>query len=121
MNKIRLKRMEKELLKVIAVTVAQKLRDKKLDLVTISAIKLSGDFSIAKVYFTDMSELDKNIVRKTLAKSSGFIKKEIAAAHFMRAIPELHFFYDEVEDNARNIENLLNKIQNEKQTEKRDE
>jgi len=113
MKGIRLKRMEKELLKVVSQTVNNKLRDKKLQFVTISEIKLSGDFSVAKIYFTALGRKDIKSIQKTLTRSSGFIKKEIATKHIMRSIPELHFYFDEVEENARKLDSIFDKIHKE--------
>ncbi|MCD4817201.1 MAG: 30S ribosome-binding factor RbfA [Candidatus Cloacimonetes bacterium] len=113
MKGIRLKRMEKELLKVVSQTVNSKLRDKKLQFVTISEVKLSGDFSIAKVYFTALGRKDIKTIQKTLTRSSGFIKKEIGTKQIMRSIPELHFYFDEVEENARKLDSIFDKIHKE--------
>jgi len=113
MNSIRLKRMEKELLKVISQTVNNKLRDKNLELVTITEVKLSRDFSIAKIYFTALDQKNIKSIQKTLIKSSGFIKKEIGAKQIIRSIPELHFYFDEIEENARKLNDIFKKIHDE--------
>jgi ribosome-binding factor A len=105
--------MEKELKKLISSVVTFKLQDSHIEQVTITAIKLAPDFSSARIYFTDLSDYSKESVLKALTKSSGFIKNEIAKAKMIRTIPDLSFFYDEVEENADKLEKLFQKIHEE--------
>lgn len=114
MVRIRIQRLEKELLKFINNVVTYKLRDKNLEWVSISAVKLSNDISLAKIYFTFLGEKSPQQVQDTLNKSSGFIKKELAAAKFLRQIPELIFLPDDLEKNARHLDKIFAKIHAEK-------
>jgi len=115
MVRIRIQRLEKELLKFINNIVTYKLRDKNLEWVSISAVKLSNDISHAKIYFTFLGEKSPQNILETLTKSSGFIKKEIAAAKFLRQIPELIFLPDDLEKNAQNLDKIFAKIHAEKE------
>jgi len=110
---IRIKRLEKELFKIISSTVSFKLRDKRLSCVTITSVRLTNDMSLAKVYFTQYDKLADAVVQETLQRSSGAIKKEIAAAKLMRTIPNIRFLYDELEENARSLEDIFAQIRNE--------
>ena len=113
MASIRIKRLEKELFKIISSTVSFKLRDKRLSCVTITSVRLTNDMSLAKVYFTQYDKLADAVVQETLQRSSGAIKKEIAAAKLMRTIPNIRFLYDELEENARSLEDIFAQIRNE--------
>ena len=115
MVRIRIQRLEKELLKFINNIVIYKLRDNNLEWVSISAVKLSNDISHATIYFTFLGEKSPQNVLETLTKSSGFIKKELAAAKFLRQIPELIFLPDDLEKNARHLDNIFAKIHAEKE------
>jgi len=110
---IRIKRLEKELFKIISSTISYKLRDKRLSCVTVTSIRLTSDMSLAKVFFTQYDKLANAVVQDTLQRSSGAIKKEIAAAKLMRTIPNLKFVYDELEENARNLEDIFAQIRSE--------
>ncbi len=114
MPNIRIQRMEKELLKLFNNVLNHKLRDKNLQWITISEIKLSKDISHARVYFTFLNKGSKEKIKKVLTKSSGFFKKEIASSKLLRVIPELTFFYDELEENARHLDDIFKKIHAEK-------
>lgn len=69
--------------------------------------------SLAKVYFTQYDKLADAVVQETLQRSSGAIKKEIAALKLMRTIPNIRFEYDKLEDNARSLEDIFAQIRNE--------
>jgi len=114
MSKIRIQRLEKELLKLMNNVLSFKIRDKNLTWVTITNIRLSNDMSHAKIYFSFLGENSKEEVLQSLQKSAGFFKNEIAKAKMMRTIPEIVFFYDELQENARKLDKILEKINSEK-------
>jgi ribosome-binding factor A len=105
--------MEKELLKLISSALTLRMRDQHLANVTITAVRLSPDFSTAKIYFTDFSEYELEIVGNALVKSTGFFKNEIAKTKMMRTIPELIFCFDEAEERAKKLDLLFEKIKEE--------
>jgi ribosome-binding factor A len=114
MSRIRIQRFEKELLKLISNTINYKLRDKNLDFITITDVKLSNDMSHAKFFYTHMSDQSRSEIQKTLEKSTGVIKQAIASAKLMRRIPDIIFQYDEIESNARNLDKIFEQIKAEK-------
>jgi len=117
MTRIRIQRLESELFKLISNVVNFKMRDKKLRMINISAVKLSNDMSHAKIFFTSLDDTHTDKILQAFRNSKGFLKKEIAAAKFMRSVPELHFFYDETEENARHLDDLFARIKAESNNE----
>ena len=117
MTRIRIQRLESELLKLISTVVNFKLRDKNLAMVTVTHIRLSNDLSQCRIYYSHLDLNNKNAVATAFKKSAGFIKREIAAAKFMRIIPELSFEYDTTEEKARHLEDLFSRIHNENKDE----
>ena len=118
MPSIRVQRFEKELLKLISKVVSYKLRDKNLAWVSISSVKLSPDFSHARVYFTHITNTSHAKVLDALKRCTGVIKREIASAKMMRVIPEITFFYDDLEEKADQLEDIFQKIHQEKENSK---
>ena len=114
MSRIRIQRFEKELLKLVSSTINYKLRDKHLEFVSITSVKLSNDLSHAKFFYTHMNDEAREEIQKVLEKSTGFIKQTIASAKLMRRIPEIIFQYDEVEENARKLDKIFAVIDAEK-------
>lgn len=115
MNMIRIKRMQKELLKLVSNITQFQFRDKHFDQVTITAVSLSPDFSVAKIYFTDLSDFTHRDIIQSFEKGAGYIKNEIAKAKLMRTIPELHFFYDEIEEKAAKLDQIFQQIHTEEE------
>ncbi|MCF7858473.1 MAG: 30S ribosome-binding factor RbfA [Candidatus Cloacimonetes bacterium] len=114
MARIRIKRLESELLKLISNIINYKLRDNNLTMVTVTGVKLTNDLSYLKIFFSHFDETNTEDVLNSLNKSSGFIKNEIAKAKFMRKIPQLIFEYDKLEEEARDLDKIFAKINAEK-------
>lgn len=80
--------------------------------VSIVEVKVSPDLSVAKVYLSMLMASDK---QKVLDRVNGN-KKEIRKAlgekigKQVRIIPELAFFVDEVEENARRIDDIIKNL-----------
>ena len=72
MARIRIQRLEKELTKLISNTILLKLRDKKIQSVTITSVSLTNDMSLLKIYFTHLGkESDKKVLDLDIHSVSG--------------------------------------------------
>jgi len=111
MSKIRIQRMESELIKLFNTALSFEIRDDNLSWVSISTIKLSPDFKYARIYFTCLSH-NANIekILKAFKRTNGFFRGKIASAKMMRVVPELKFFYDDTEKVASELDDLFKKI-----------
>ncbi|MBW6516149.1 MAG: 30S ribosome-binding factor RbfA [Candidatus Cloacimonetes bacterium] len=110
----RMARLEKEILRILNNALVNKINDQRLQWVTITEVELTPDLQLAKIYFSKLNdEKDDTEYLPILTKASGFLKKEIAAAHILRRIPEIRFFYDDTGNRARKIESLLDKLSDE--------
>ena len=80
-------------------------------LVSVSAVRISPDMSIARVYLSVFpSERSQEIV-KNINDNMKSIRYELGTRvrHQLRIIPELKFFVDESLDYAERIDDLLKK------------
>lgn len=80
-------------------------------LVSVSAVRISPDMSIARVYFSVFpSERSQEIV-KNINDNMKSIRYELGTRvrHQLRIIPELKFFVDDSLDYAERIDELLKK------------
>ena len=78
--------------------------------VTITDVKVSNDLSYAKVYFTVLDQNKINLTLKGLKEASGFIRHELRNRVDIRQIPELEFVYDESLEEAKKIEDIIDKL-----------
>jgi ribosome-binding factor A len=88
------------------------MQDPRLESVTITAVVLSGDLQIAKVYFRVYQATNQKIAdaQAGLESAVGYLKRRIAAEIEVRRVPELKFFYDQSLERAARIDELLTKI-----------
>ena len=78
-------------------------------MVTPTAVRISPDLGVAKVYVSIFAGPKPNEVLTHLKRASGTVRYELAKAirNQLRKAPELHFYLDDSLDYAENIDNLL--------------
>ncbi len=80
----------------------------------VSAVKVTGDLRLAKVYVRALAlgadDQSKRALIKALERAKGFLRREIAQRLGLRYAPELRFFYDESIDRGAEMEALLREI-----------
>lgn len=91
-----------------------KMSDPRLEGVTITSVKLSGDLQIASVYYRVYSDDLIEKAQKGLESAAGYFRKQLADALEVRRVPELKFYYDKSIEYGSNIEKLLYKLREEK-------
>ena len=92
----------------IADLLSKKMSDPRMEMVTISGVKMSSDLRVADVYVTVFG--DKKKIRQALEgfkKSKGFIKKSIAPKLGLKFMPDLRFFRDDTFDKAAQMDELI--------------
>ena len=95
--------------KSIAEIITLELKNPHLGFVTISEVKVSKDFSYAKVFVSFINEADIEEGMKVLEKSKGFIRSGLAKRLDTRRCPELVFVLDEGFKREARITELLKK------------
>ena len=107
---IKIERISDALIEQISYIVSNKVKNKDINFVTITDVKVSSDLGFAKVYFTVLDDSKKDSTLKALKEASGFIRHELRDRIEIRQIPELTFVYDESINEAKNIEDIIEKI-----------
>ncbi|ADI14505.1 30S ribosome-binding factor RbfA [Truepera radiovictrix] len=74
------------------------LKDPRIPVVaTIERVRLSADFSAAKVLVSTLREEDEAPLKAALERASGFLQRRLAAAADLRRTPRLSFHTDPAE------------------------
>ena len=107
---IKIERISDALIEQISYIVSNKVKNKDINFVTITDVKVSSDLGFAKVYFTVLDDSKRESTLKALKEASGFIRHELRDRIDIRQIPELTFVYDESIDEAKKIEDIIEKI-----------
>ena len=108
---IKTERIGNLLVSEISDILANEVYDEDIKFVTITAVKVDTDLSLAQVYCTvfDVSKKDKCLHDLNAAK--GFIKTELAKRKLeIRKIPDLRFIYDESIAYGNKIESIIRQI-----------
>lgn len=91
------------------------VRDPAVGHVVISAVRVTDDLSIARVYVRVLEEIDadrQDAVVRALERATGFLRKELGHRLQLRHVPALEFYWDDVVDSALRIESILDEIRN---------
>ena len=99
------------------------VRDPAAKDVVVSAVRMTDDLSIARVYVRVLEEIDSDrqeAVVDALRRATGFLRREIGPQLQLRHVPKLEFYWDEVVDSGLRIESILEEIREEPGTDSED-
>ena len=100
--------------KELSDLLATKIKDPRLDLVTITLVKISGNLRSAQVYFTVVEGPERRVGALTgLESAKGYLKRKLSHRLNLKHMPELKFVYDESFDRAAAMDRILKTIENE--------
>lgn len=87
------------------------LKDPRIGFVTITAVEVSDDLRLAKVYFTVIgSDEEKKAAQEGLNSSRSFLRREMGKQMKMRYVPDIIFRYDTSLEYGNRIDGLLKDI-----------
>jgi ribosome-binding factor A len=87
------------------------LKDPRLDMVTITGVKLSDDLRHATVYFAAHGSDERQAeARQGFESAAGFIRSHLRRETDLRFIPELRFQYDKSMEEGAKIDRLLREV-----------
>ncbi|GAA0702833.1 30S ribosome-binding factor RbfA [Kitasatospora atroaurantiaca] len=94
---------------VVAETLQRRIKDPRLGYVTITDTRVTGDLREATVFYTVYGdEAEREASAAALESAKGVIRSEVGKIG-VRFTPTLTFVADALPDNARNIDDLLDK------------
>lgn len=83
------------------------LSDPRLASVTLTAVKVTQDMSVATVYYRVYQDSQKQGAQRGLESATSLFKKRLSEVLDIRRVPDLKFVYDVSIENAARIETLL--------------
>ncbi len=97
--------------KAITDLLQKKVQDPRLEMATVSSVKMSPDLRVAFVYVTTYSQdIKKSQLIEGCKRSSGFIKKHIGSSLGLKYMPEFRFVYDDSFDRAAEMDALISSV-----------
>ncbi|WP_028851058.1 30S ribosome-binding factor RbfA [Thermocrispum municipale] len=110
----RARRLAKRIGQIVASTIEHEIKDPRLNYVTITDTRLTGDLRDATVYYTVLGESvdaepDMAGAAAALESARGLLRSKVGAGTGVRFTPTLTFVPDNVPESARHIDELLAK------------
>ena len=105
-------RVGMEIKREVNEILQKKVRDPRVQGVTITDVQMLGDLSVAKVYYTILSNLasDNQKAQIGLEKATGTIKRELGHNLKLYKIPDLTFVKDESIEYGNKIDEMLRNL-----------
>ena len=97
--------------KTLSNLLQKDIHDPRLEMATITGVKMSRDLRKARVYFAiSGTAAAKGGAVKGFESAMGYIKRTLARQLGLRYMPELTFFYDESFDYGSRIDEVLESV-----------
>ena len=102
------RRIESEMQRVLAELISREVKDPRVGFVTITAVEMLGDMSMARVLFVPFGlRHTAEEVQAGLARASGFMRGEVGRRLSLRHAPRLEFKLDESIEHAHRLTHLI--------------
>jgi ribosome-binding factor A len=106
----------------IAQIVGYELEDPRLTMVTVTDVRISSDKRDAKVYVTIVGNEDEHkSALAALKHAAPYVRKQLGLSLNLPRTPELHFVRDRVEEEGERVDQLLQQIEKEWESQGKDE
>jgi len=110
----RAERVGGQIQKVLSDLLLRQIKDPRLEMTTITAVKMSSDLKTARIYFsTSSGEKRREEALQGYKHAGGYVKRILARELRLRYMPELQFFYDDSFDYSMHIEKIIQSLKTE--------
>lgn len=110
----RTERVGDQIQRELAQLIQREVKDPRLGMVTINAVRVSRDLGYADIYISllttdDLSEDHPDVADAlmVLRKAGGFLRGQIGRAMKLRVVPELRFHFDNAMNQSRRLDDLI--------------
>ncbi|MGH7771773.1 MAG: 30S ribosome-binding factor RbfA [Candidatus Binatia bacterium] len=99
------------LLELVSQLLTKEVSDPRIGPITLTAAEVSKDLRQARIYFSLLGEgRSKEEVLSGFKSAAGFIRAKVAKELKLRFVPTIEFVYDDAQERARRIEDLLKQV-----------
>lgn len=103
----RTRRIGLQIQRDLADLIRGQIKDPRVGLISVNAVKVTRDLSHAKVYITTLDDQHRELTLEILNKAAGFLRHELGQLMTIRVIPQLHFFYDDSIEQGSRLTSLI--------------
>jgi ribosome-binding factor A len=92
----------------LVASLVREIKDPRLGMVTITDARITGDLREATVYYTVLGDpTEQSATAAALESAKGMLRTRVGHALGLRHSPSLAFVLDNVQDHAKEIDDLL--------------
>ena len=107
----RVERIQERVREEVSQMLATEVRDPGVGLVTVTRTKVTGDLSLARVYWTILGDAaERKKTQQALERAAGFVRHLLAERLSLRRVPEVKFIYDQSVAAQDRIEQIIQEI-----------
>lgn len=107
----RKERLNESIKELLSELLMREVKDPRVGFVTVTAVQVTIDLEVAKVYYSVMgSDEDRDASKQGLESAKSFLRKTVGRELKLRNSPELRFIYDDTLDRAIDIEDRIRKL-----------
>lgn len=110
MSSRRVERLNEQLKREITEILRFEVKDPRVGLATVTAVRVSADLSFARVFVLPTDDEEDSRILDGLRAATPFIRTELGQRLRLRRVPELRFELDESIEHALRIERLLQEV-----------
>jgi ribosome-binding factor A len=108
MSDARTRRLAERISKLVAELLERRIKDPRLGFVTVTEVRLTGDWREAKIFYTVFGTPEEQAdTAVALASATGIIRSEVGRVIGLRHTPSIEFVTDALPDSARRIDDLV--------------
>lgn len=112
---LRPEKLEDQIQFLISTLIQREVRDPELGFLTVTAVRLTGDRGIAKVYFTVLGEPEQvEKSSRALGRATGFLRTQLAHRLKLKKAPELRFYPDTTLEDGNRMEAIFQELEQER-------
>lgn len=98
--------------RVVATSLERDIHDPRLEGVTVTEVRVTGDLQIARIYWTQFADPgdergSRRRAAKALEQAKGRLRSRVGHKAGLRLTPDIEFIFDELPGQAREIDDVL--------------
>jgi ribosome-binding factor A len=95
----------------IAELIQRKVKDPRVEGVTITGVDVSMDLKVGRVFFCIMDDEKKDQALKGLDSAAGYLRRELRKILRLKNVPTLSFAYDPSFEYGSKIDGILEELE----------
>jgi ribosome-binding factor A len=101
-------RIAAEIQRLVNELLLSEVKDPRLAGARVSEVEVSGDLSLATIYFNTLAlDEDPSVIKEGFEQARGFFRTRVAKALQLRRVPELRFRHDTSARRAADLQRLI--------------